>query len=84
MERTVSAGAMDSDNIALRETAKGDKVALTRKAAEGMACLTLYTFSFSLLFFSVRLGFAFYESAFKYFEKLLFCCCWYEHLNKLK
>ena len=60
MERTVRAGAMDSDNIALKETGKGDRVALTRKAAEGMACLTLFV--------PVCLGFAFDESAFKYFE----------------
>ena len=64
MERTVSAGAMDSDNIALRETAKGDKVALTRKAAEGMACLTLYTFSFSLFFFFCASRFRFLRERF--------------------
>lgn len=72
MERTVSAGAMDSDNIALKETAKGDKAALTRKAAEGMACLTLFSFSFFSFFFFCAARFASYESAFKCFEKTPF------------
>ena len=75
MERTVRAGAMDSDNIALKETGKGDRVALTRKAAEGMACLTFLFLCVSVLLLT---------RALLNILRLLFCCCWYDHLDELK
>ena len=81
MERTVSAGAMDSDNIALKETAKGDTVALTRKAAEGMAGMFISFFSF---FFFCASRVRFLRELLSVLRRLLFYCCWYEQkcMNK--